>query len=150
MKWRHMDEAPKDGTRVLVTRPSMLTRDPRVECVMFDGYTGTWRNAGGALPASCTPTAWMPLPEPFLGDPEDLRADARFRARDAAATPHEVAALASDAGRCEATVDTYYGMSCELETGHDGLHVSGEYVWRGAVPAGTGRANAKGGDDAES
>lgn len=70
--WRPIEEAPRDGTPVLVFASRHGWEGmPRVVCAVFGGLGPEWA-IYGCGPTShseqwldvCTPTHWMPLPSP--------------------------------------------------------------------------------------
>ncbi|MDP9196105.1 MAG: DUF551 domain-containing protein [Pseudomonadota bacterium] len=70
-EWRPIEEAPKDGTNVLLFNPAKGTTPFRVReakwCVTKSGGS-TWRLSSGPFWAHNEPTHWMPLPPPPEGE----------------------------------------------------------------------------------
>ena len=62
-EWQDIETAPKDGTMVLGAR-QCLNKTWDMTCVFYfaeDGEGAWWDNNADYI---CTPTHWMPLPEP--------------------------------------------------------------------------------------
>lgn len=82
--WRPIENAPKDGTPVLVYAPQGCTQwtmyTPLWICRWDTGRHegGAWTEAGGELWTTCEPTHWMPLPQPPESSGQNL-ADAHSK-----------------------------------------------------------------------
>ncbi len=61
LEWREMESAPKDGTVILVWRPSLAIVKIQIACFVND----RWETYGsGPMWEGYLPTHWMPLPSP--------------------------------------------------------------------------------------
>lgn len=68
-QWKSMDDAPKDGTPVLLFSPDSHPLQVFMGHYLpdEDGETGEWYDywrQDGCWPIDTPPTRWMPLPEP--------------------------------------------------------------------------------------
>ncbi len=67
-RWRPIEEAPKDGTRIIVYRPA-AKQNPYIPQVGLDRWgkvcdEDCWTRSNSATP----PTRWQPLPPPPEGE----------------------------------------------------------------------------------
>lgn len=142
MKWRPIDTAPRDGTRVLICEGeyvgtglfSSWARHPDGTVVGLEessrefpeDYQDTWEWSPCDGPGEAEPTHWMPLPDPAMTPDMALQRMAEKMKADAADERARKAALAS-AGTCP---------ECEGE-GQQGGQFCGGY-WTCEACGGTG------------
>ena len=70
VQWRPIEEAPKDGTWILVGAPG---KEPETACWSSSVWLEGWYSGGGRSDSygpSFEPTHWMPLPPPPKGAEE--------------------------------------------------------------------------------
>lgn len=58
--WKSIESAPKDGTPVLIYRPTAKLPEDRIRVDWFNREVGAWWHC----PANRQPTHWMDLPDP--------------------------------------------------------------------------------------
>ena len=68
MRWRPIESAPKDGTKVLVYRPIFVDRYiTEIGIDWWDKWDGAPEGCWMKSRVDVQPTHWMPLPKPMEG-----------------------------------------------------------------------------------
>ena len=63
MQWQPIETAPKDGTWIMICRPTTYASKLGCALVYWDDHFACWHD-GDYHSDHYAPTHWMPLPEP--------------------------------------------------------------------------------------